>query len=163
MCLVAALEPVHIARNSAPSYNPDWCAIPSPQANFLSRVIARCSKPIQENFPLGPVEIEVPGTVRQHFLPGIEPQNPRACLIAVYDATLGSCQDSAGNVFVKQYAITLSPQLRFFLNDKSLPLQLSRKHKHHLINAESTRLLSNLPSTVSVANVASNAVRIYCA
>src|SRR5713226_10162835 len=122
MCLVAALEPVHIARNSAPSYNPDWCAIPSPQANFLSRVIARCSKPIQENFPLGPVEIEVPGTVRQHFLPGIEPKNPRTRLIAVDNTTFGSCQDNAGNILIEQYAITLPPQLRFLLNDKRLPL-----------------------------------------
>src|SRR4029077_1644654 len=53
--------------NSAPSYNPDWCAIPSPQANFFSRTVARCSKPIYENFPLGPIEVKIPGiTVREH-------------------------------------------------------------------------------------------------
>jgi hypothetical protein len=58
---------VHIARNSVPGYNPDWCATPGPQANFLSRAIARCSKPIYENFPLGPVAVKISGiTVREH-------------------------------------------------------------------------------------------------
>jgi hypothetical protein len=64
-------------------------------------------------FPFGPVEVQVPGTVRQHFLPGIKPRNPRTRLIAVCDATLGNCQDSAGNILVEQYAITFPAKLRF--------------------------------------------------
>jgi hypothetical protein len=57
--------------------------------------------------------------VREHFLPGIEPKNPRALLVAVDDATLGSCQDSASNVFAEKHAITLSPQQRIFPNNKA--------------------------------------------
>ena len=38
-------------------------------ADFLSRANARCSKPIHENFPLGSVEVKIPGiTVREHCL-----------------------------------------------------------------------------------------------
>jgi hypothetical protein len=69
-----------------------------------------------ENFSLGPLEVEILGiTVREHCLLRIELQNPCTRVIAVDDATLGSCQDSASNVFAEQHAIKLSPQLRFFL------------------------------------------------
>jgi hypothetical protein len=47
-------------------------------------------KSIYEDFPLGPVKVEVPSGVRKHILLGIEPNDSRTCLIAVYDATLGS-------------------------------------------------------------------------
>jgi hypothetical protein len=59
------------------------------------------------------------------LLPRIEPKNPHTRLIAVDNATLGSCQHNACNILIEQYAITLSPQLRFLLNDYRLPLQLS--------------------------------------
>jgi hypothetical protein len=55
---------------------------------------------MQENLSLSPVEIEVPGTVRKHFLPGIVPKDTRTRHIAIYDATVRSCQDGAGNVFL---------------------------------------------------------------
>jgi hypothetical protein len=57
---------------------------------------------MQEHFALCPVEIEVPGGVREHFLPGIESEHLSTRFIAIYDATVGSCQDRAGNMFVKQ-------------------------------------------------------------
>jgi hypothetical protein len=53
--------------------------------------------------------------VRKHLLSGIKAKDPRTWLIAVDDATLGSCQANASNVFAEQHAIALSPQLRFFL------------------------------------------------
>jgi hypothetical protein len=59
--------------------------------------------------------------VRKHILPGIKPKDPRAYFIAVNDATLGSCEDNAGNIPIEQRTITLSPQARFFRNDRVLP------------------------------------------
>jgi hypothetical protein len=54
--------------------------------------------------------------VRQHFLSGIKPKNPRTGVIAIYDATIGFGEDDAGYVSVEQYAIEVSPHRRFVLN-----------------------------------------------
>ena len=84
-------------------------AIPTPQANFLSRAIPSFSKPLDQCFTLCPVEIEIPCAVRKHLLSGIKPENPRTWLIAVHDAALGVGQDDPGNVPVEQQVITLFP------------------------------------------------------
>jgi hypothetical protein len=39
--------------------------------------------------------------VRKHVIAGLKAKDPRTWLVAVNDATFGSCQDSAGNVFVE--------------------------------------------------------------
>src|SRR5437879_4049637 len=74
-----------------------------PRVRSLSRKASR-----------SPLKVKLPGTVRQHFLSGIKPKNPRTRLIAIYDATISFGEDDAGYVSVEQYAIEVSPHRGFF-------------------------------------------------
>jgi hypothetical protein len=115
MFLVAALEHrplatvcLAITQIGAPS--------PSPQANFLSRAMARCSKPIYENFPLGPIEVRIPGiTVLEHcrlrgcrFLSAWSAEHHRFTKVSVISlataATLLACSALAYVQFVRPIA-----------------------------------------------------------
>jgi hypothetical protein len=69
--------------------------------NFLSGVISSSSKPLEKCFTIRLVEMEIPGTVCEQFIAGIEPKDPRTWLIAIHDATVSICQDDAGNVPVE--------------------------------------------------------------
>jgi len=97
-------------------------AHPYPQANLLSSTTPSRSQAVNQSFALYPVEIEIPGSVREHVSAGLKAKDLRIWLIAVHDATLHVCQDGPCNVSVEQYAITISPKLQFSLADSCVPI-----------------------------------------
>ena len=66
-------------------------------------------------FALGPVEVEIPGAMREHFSAGFKTKDPRTSLVAIQDTTVKIRQADGRNVLIEQNTKELFPPTRFFL------------------------------------------------
>jgi hypothetical protein len=64
---------------------------------------------------IGPVEVEIPGAMREHFTTGLKTKDPGTSFIAIHDTTLDVRQADGRNVLIEQDAKILFPRMLFFL------------------------------------------------
>jgi hypothetical protein len=103
------------ADDGAGSQYPNRRAIVVPHANLFGGGIPSGLKLVDECLTLRLVEVEIPGSVLEHFITAIKPKDARTRLIAIDDLAFRRGQNNSSNVPFEQYLITLSPGVCFFL------------------------------------------------